>query len=234
MDPEGVCLRIRDLSEVELVTVDKPEEPDEPDWPIQPGKPSKPSDEDKPEEPDEPFIDVDENDWFYDAVTYVYSEGMMDGVSDTQFAPNSNLTRGMVVTMLYRLEDEPRVTGFSGFDDVASGAWYADAVTWAAENGIVNGVSDAEFAPNDNITREQLAAILYRYAEYNDYDVSGRDDLSEFTDRSSISSYALDAMRWAVDEGLITGITDTTIEPQGTATRAQAATMFMRFMSTVR
>lgn len=234
MDPEGVCLRIRDLSEVELVTEDKPEEPDEPDWPIQPGKPSKPSDEDKPEEPDEPFIDVDENDWFYDAVTYVYSEGMMDGVSDTQFAPNSNLTRGMVVTMLYRLEDEPRVTGSSGFDDVASGAWYADAVTWAAENGIVNGVSDTEFAPNVNITREQLAAILYRYAEYNDYDVSGRDDLSEFTDRSSISGYALDAMRWAVDEGLITGITNTTIEPQGTATRAQAATMFMRFMSTVK
>ena len=234
MDPEGVCLRIRDLSEVELVTVDKPEEPDDPDRPIQPGKPSKPSDEDKPEEPDEPFIDVDENDWFYDAVTYVYSEGMMDGVSDTQFAPNSNLTRGMVVTMLYRLEDEPRVTGSSGFDDVASGAWYADAVTWAAENGIVNGVSDAEFAPNDNITREQLAAILYRYAEHNDYDVSGRDDLSEFTDRDSISGYALDAMRWAVDEGLITGVTDTTIEPLGTATRAQAATMFMRFMSTVK
>lgn len=234
MDPEGVCLRIRDLSEVELVTEDKPEEPDEPDRPIQPGKPSKPSDEDKPEELDEPFADVDELDWFYDAVVYVYNEGMMDGISATQFAPNSNLTRGMIVTMLYRLEGEPRVTGSSGFDDVASGAWYADAVTWAAENGIVNGVSDAEFAPNDNITREQLAAILYRYAEYNDYDVSGRDDLSEFTDRSSISSYALDAMRWAVDEGLITGITNTTIEPQGTATRAQAATMFMRFMSTVK
>lgn len=234
MDPEGVCLRIRDLSEVELVTVDKPEEPDEPDWPIQPGKPSKPSDEDKPEELDEPFADVDELDWFYDAVVYVYNEGMMDGISATQFAPNSNLTRGMVVTMLYRLEGEPRVTGSSGFDDVASGAWYADAVTWAAENGIVNGVSDAEFAPNDNITREQLAAILYRYAEHNDYDVSGRDDLSEFTDRDIISGYALDAMRWAVDEGLITGVTDTTIEPLGTATRAQAATMFMRFMSTVK
>ena len=234
MDPEGVCLRIRDLSEVELVTEDKPEEPDEPDRPIQPGKPSKPSDEDKPEELDEPFADVDELDWFYDAVVYVYNEGMMDGISATQFAPNSNLTRGMVVTMLYRLEGEPRVTGSSGFDDVASGAWYADAVTWAAENGIVNGVSDTEFAPNVNITREQLAAILYRYAEYNDYDVSGRDDLSEFTDRSSISSYALDAMRWAVDEGLITGITNTTIKPQGTATRAQAATMFMRFMSTVK
>ena len=234
MDPEGVCLRIRDLSEVELVTVDKPEETDDPDRPIQPGKPSKPSDEDKPEELDEPFADVDELDWFYDAVVYVYNEGMMDGISATQFAPNSNLTRGMVVTMLYRLEGKPRVTGSSGFDDVASGAWYADAVTWAAENGIVNGVSDTEFAPNVNITREQLAAILYRYAEYNDYDVSGRDDLSEFTDRSSISSYALDAMRWAVDEGLITGITNTTIEPQGTATRAQAATMFMRFMSTVK
>ena len=234
MDPEGVCLRIRDLSEVELVTEDKPEEPDEPDRPIQPGKPSKPSDEDKPEELDEPFADVDELDWFYDAVVYVYNEGMMDGISATQFAPNSNLTRGMVVTMLYRLEGKPRVTGSSGFDDVASEAWYADAVTWAAENGIVNGVSDTEFAPNVNITREQLAAILYRYAEYNDYDVSGRDDLSEFTDRSSISSYALDAMRWAVDEGLITGITNTTIKPQGTATRAQAATMFMRFMSTVK
>ena len=127
----------------------------------------------------------------------------------------------------------PRVTGSSGFTDVASGAWYADAVTWAAENGIVNGVSDTEFAPNTNITREQFAAILYRYADYRDLDVSGQDSLADFTDRGSISAYALEAMRWAVYEGLINGMTETTIVPQGTATRAQAATMFMRFMSVV-
>lgn len=180
-----------------------------------------------------PFTDVNRGDWFYDAVYYAYTNGLMDGVSTTQFAPNSNLTRGMVVTILYRLEGEPRVTGSSGFTDVASGAWYADPVTWAAANGIVNGVSDTEFAPDTDITREQLAAILFRYAEYKGYDVSGRDSLTGYTDRSSISAYALDAMRWAVDEGLITGMTATTIVPQGTATRAQCATMLMRFIESV-
>lgn len=191
---------------------------------------------DEPDEPQEtelPFVDVDDSDWFYDSVYYVYTNGLMDGVSTTQFAPNSNLTRGMVVTILYRLEGEPRVTGSSGFSDVASGAWYADPVTWAAANGIVNGVSDTEFAPNTDITREQLAAILFRYAEYKGYDVSGRDSLTGYTDRSSISAYALDAMRWAVDEGLITGMTATTIVPQGTATRAQCAAMLMRFIESV-
>ena len=191
---------------------------------------------DEPEEPQEtelPFVDVDDSDWFYDSVYYVYTNGLMDGVSTTQFAPNSNLTRGMVVTILYRLEGEPRVTGSSGFTDVASGAWYADPVTWAAANGIVNGVSDTEFAPNTDITREQLAAILFRYAEYKGYDVSGRDSLTGYTDRGSISAYALDAMRWAVDEGLITGMTATTIVPQGTATRAQCATMLMRFIENI-
>ena len=180
-----------------------------------------------------PFTDVSTGDWFYEAVSYVYANGLMDGVSETQFAPNRNLTRGMVVTILYRLEGEPRVTGSSGFSDVASGAWYADPVTWAAANGIVNGVSDTEFAPDTDITREQLAAILFRYAEYKGYDVSGRDSLTGYTDRSSISAYALDAMRWAVDEGLITGMTATTIVPQGTATRAQCATMLMRFIENI-
>ena len=198
--------------------VDEPDEPEEPE---------------APETPHLPFIDVTDSDWFYDAVEYAYTKGLMDGVSTTQFAPNSNLTRSMVVTILYRLEGEPRVTGSSGFTDVASGAWYADPVTWAAANGIVNGVSDTEFAPNTDITREQLAAILFRYAEYKGYDVSGRDSLTGYTDRSSISAYALDAMRWAVDEGLITGMTDTTIEPQGTATRAQCAAMLMRFIENV-
>ncbi len=179
------------------------------------------------------FHDVSRSDWYYDAVSYVYNNDLMTGVSNTQFAPNSNLTRGMLVTILYRLEDEPRVTGSSGFADVASDAWYADAVTWAADHNIVNGISTTKFAPNVDITREQLAAILYRYASYKGYDVTGRDFLTVYTDRDSISAYALDAMQWAVDEGIITGMTTTTIRPQGTATRAQCATMLMRFIENV-
>lgn len=215
--PEGAVTVDADFTRITNVKppVDEPDEPEE------------------PEKDELPFVDVEGGDWFYDAVYYAYTNGLMDGVSTTQFAPNSNLTRGMVVTILYRLEGEPRVTGSSGFTDVASGAWYADAVTWAAANGIVNGVSDTEFAPNTDITREQLAAILFRYAEYKGYNVSGRDSLTGYTDRGSISAYALDAMRWAVDEGLITGMTDTTIEPQGTATRAQCAAMLMRFIENV-
>ena len=215
--PEGAVTVDADFTRITNVKppVDEPDEPEE------------------PEKDELPFVDVEGGDWFYDSVYYVYTNGLMDGVSETQFAPNSNLTRGMVVTILYRLEGEPRVTGSSGFTDVASGAWYADAVTWAAANGIVNGVSDTEFAPNTDITREQLAAILFRYAEYKGYDVSGRDSLTGYTDRGSISAYALDAMRWAVDEGLITGMTATTIVPQGTATRAQCAAMLMRFIENV-
>ena len=215
--PEGAVTVDADFTRITNVKppVDEPDEPEE------------------PEKDELPFVDVDDSDWFYDAVYYAYTNGLMDGVSTTQFAPNSNLTRGMVVTILYRLEGEPRVTGSSGFSDVASGAWYADPVTWAAANGIVNGVSGTEFAPNTDITREQLAAILFRYAEYKGYDVSGRDSLTGYTDRGSISAYALDAMRWAVDEGLITGMTATTIVPQGTATRAQCATMLMRFIENI-
>ena len=215
--PEGAVTVDADFTRITNVKppVDEPDEPEE------------------PEKDELPFVDVDDSDWFYDAVYYAYTNGLMDGVSTTQFAPNSNLTRGMVVTILYRLEGEPRVTGSSGFTDVASGAWYADPVTWAAANGIVNGVSDTEYAPNTDITREQLAAILFRYAEYKGYDVSGRDSLTGYTDRGSISAYALDAMRWAVDEGLITGMTATTIVPQGTATRAQCATMLMRFIENI-
>ena len=215
--PEGAVTVDADFTRITNVKppVDEPDEPEE------------------PEKDELPFVDVEGGDWFYDAVYYAYTNGLMDGVSTTQFAPNSNLTRGMVVTILYRLEGEPRVTGSSGFTDVASGAWYADPVTWAAANGIVNGVSDTEYAPNTDITREQLAAILFRYAEYKGYDVSGRDSLTGYTDRGSISAYALDAMRWAVDEGLITGMTATTIVPQGTATRAQCATMLMRFIENI-
>ena len=180
-----------------------------------------------------PFTDVKSGDWFYEAVQYVYDKGMMTGVSADRFAPASTTTRGMIVTILYRLENEPAVSGGSAFTDVESGAWYADAVAWAAANDIVNGTSATTFAPNSPITREQMAAILYRYAAYKGYDVSQKADLSGYTDAASISGYAKDALAWANAQKLITGVTDTTLNPQGSATRAQVATILMRLCETV-
>ena len=180
-----------------------------------------------------PFTDVKTGDWFYEAVQYVYDKGMMTGVSADRFAPASTTTRGMIVTILYRLENEPAVSGGSAFTDVESGAWYADAVAWAAANDIVNGTSATTFAPNSPITREQMAAILYRYAAYKGYDVSQKADLSGYTDAASISGYAKDALAWANAQKLITGVTDTTLNPQGSATRAQVATILMRLCETV-
>ena len=152
-----------------------------------------------------PFTDVKSGDWFYEAVQYVYDKGMMTGVSADRFAPASTTTRGMIVTILYRLENEPAVSGGSAFTDVENGAWYADAVAWAAANDIVNGTSATTFAPNSPITREQMAAILYRYAAYKGYDVSQKADLSGYTDAASISGYAKDALAWANAQKLITG-----------------------------
>lgn len=183
-------------------------------------------------EPTIPFTDVSEGDWFYDAVCYVYENGMMNGVSETSFAPNATTSRAMIVTILYRLEKEPAVSG-SSFTDVPSGQWYSNAVAWAAANGIVNGVTDTTFAPNSAITREQMAAILYRYAAWKGCDVSGRVDLSGYTDAASVSAYATEAMAWANAEGLITGVTDTTLRPAGSAVRAQAATILMRLCENV-
>ena len=180
-----------------------------------------------------PFTDVKSGDWFYEAVQYVYDKGMMTGVSADRFAPASTTTRGMIVTILYRLENEPAVSGGSAFTDVENGAWYADAVVWAAANDIVNGTSATTFAPNSPITREQMAAILYRYAAYKGYDVSQKADLSGYTDAASISGYAKDALAWANAQKLITGVTDTTLNPQGSATRAQVATILMRLCETV-
>ena len=180
-----------------------------------------------------PFHDVTEGDWFYDAVRYAYETGLMDGVGDNLFAPNSQTTRAQLVTILYRLEGEPEVSGTSGFSDVAAGTWYTDAVAWAAQNGIVNGVSDTEFAPGDDITREQLAAILYRYAAYQGYDVSQRADLSGFGDAESISGYAQEALSWAHAQGLVLGFEDGSLRPQGTASRAQIAAVLMRFLAAV-
>ena len=180
-----------------------------------------------------PFPDVTEGDWFYDAVRYAYETGLMDGVEDNLFAPNSETTRAQLVTILYRLAGEPEPGGDSGFSDVAAGIWYTDAVAWAAENGIVNGVSDTEFAPGDDITREQLAAILYRYAACQGYDVSQRADLSGFGDASSISGYAQEALSWASAQGLVLGFEDGSLRPQGTASRAQIAAVLMRFLAAV-
>ena len=180
-----------------------------------------------------PFPDVTEGDWFYDAVRYAYETGLMDGVEDNLFAPNSETTRAQLVTILYRLAGEPEPGGDSGFSDVAAGIWYTDAVAWAAENGIVNGVSDTEFAPGDDITREQLAAILYRYAAYQGYDVSQRADLSGFGDASSIRPYAQEALSWAHAQGLVLGFEDGSLRPQGTASRAQIAAVLMRFLAAV-
>ena len=180
-----------------------------------------------------PFTDVSETDWFHDAVQYVYDNGLMGGVGDNLFAPNNPTTRAQLVTILYRLEGEPTVTGESGFTDVEVDTWYTDAVTWAAANGIVNGISETQFAPGNNITREQLATILYRYAQAKGYDVSARADLSGFPDAGDIQDYATQALSWAVAEGLLQGFEDDTLRPQGNATRAQIATIFMRFCQTV-
>ncbi len=182
---------------------------------------------------DLPFSDVTESDWFYDAVTYAYENGLMDGVGTGLFAPNSETTRAQLVTILYRLAGQPAPSGDSGFSDVETGIWYTDAVAWAAQNGIVNGVSDTQFVPGDDITREQLAVILYRYATYQGYDVSQRADLSGFVDAGTISTYAQEALSWANAQGLVLGFEDDSLRPQGTATRAQIAAVLMRFCQTV-
>lgn len=186
--------------------------------------------EPEPEEPAMPFTDVNENDWFYDVVLYAYDNGLMTGVSATEFAPNQTTTRGMIVSMLARLEGVTNAED-AGFADVAANDWYATAVNWAASVGVVNGYEDNTFRPNAPITREQMAAILYNYADYKGYDVSARADLSDYADAASISSWAEDVLAWANAEGLINGMTATTIDPQGATTRAQTAAMFERFLT---
>lgn len=175
-----------------------------------------------------PFTDVRDSDWFYDGVLSAYYQGLMTGTSQTTFSPSSSTTRGMVVTILYRLEGEPAVTGGSAFTDVADGQWYTDAVAWAAANGIVNGMENNTFAPNSPVTREQMAAILYRYAQFSGYDVEAGGELPGFADLADISQYALDALVWACQNGLINGLDGNLLSPQGTATRAQTATILTR------
>ena len=155
----------------------------------------------------------------------------MNGVSENEFAPNQTLTRAMLVTILYRVEGSPRLESDSTFSDVSLSDWYGAPIIWAAENGIVNGVSETEFAPNNAITREQIAAIMYRYANAKGYDVTqGGMAVREYEDYESISSWASEAMQWAVNTKLINGKTETTVCPQDNATRAEAATIIMRFI----
>ena len=304
-DPEGVCLRVRDLSEVERVE-DEPSEPENPDVPEDPDVPVNPNPSyaitvEQPDHGtvtvtpnratqgttvtitatpdqgyqvnavtvtdrfgdavrvtensdgtytftmpngqvtitatfvetkapvDEPFLDVNEGDWFYDAVAYAYENGLMDGVGGNRFAPNSATTRAQLVTILYRMEGQPAVSGDLPFTDVEAGTWYTNAVGWAAQNGIVNGVGDDTFAPGNDLTREQLVTILYRYAEAKGYDVSASADLAGYPDGEEIQAYAREAMAWAVAENIIQGMEDDTLKPAGNASRAQIATILMRF-----
>lgn len=179
------------------------------------------------------FNDVSANDWFASAVDYVTGKGMMNGTADNTFSPKANTTRGMVVTVLYRLENQPS-TSAASFTDVASGAYYANAVAWANANGIVSGYGSGKFGPNDKVTREQLAAILYRYAQYKKYDVSGANSLDGYTDVQSVSSYAVPALQWANAAGVVTGKSGSKLDPKGYATRAEVAAMLMRFCENVK
>ena len=176
-----------------------------------------------------PFLDVTKSDWFYEDVAYVYENGLMNGVGEGLFGPNATTTRAMVVTILYRLEGEPAVTGDTPFTDLVAGQYYLDAVAWASTNDIVNGVTSTTFAPNDPITREQMAAILYRYAQYKGMDTTDRGNLGSFADGNTVSPYAVEAMAWANAEGLINGVENNRLNPTGQAFRSQVAAILHRF-----
>lgn len=175
------------------------------------------------------FLDVDPDAWYKDAVQFAYDNGLMTGTSATEFAPDVTTTRAMIVSILARLEGVTAAddAGFTDVDD----EWFATAVNWAANVGVVNGFEDNTFRPNDTITREQLAAILCNYAAWKGEDVSARAELSRYSDAAAISSWATDVMRWAVAENLISGVTTDELQPQGAATRAQVAAILQRFLS---
>ena len=177
-----------------------------------------------------PFTDVSEKDWFYGDVMFVYENGLMLGTSKTLFSPHGTATRGMMATILWRMEGSPAPKGKNSFADVEAGKWYADAITWTAENGIFAGYGKDKFGPDDPITREQLAAIFYRYADYKGYDLTVKGNLDKFKDADKITDYAKTAMQWAVGSGLVKGKSGNLLDPQGTATRAEIAAMLHRFI----
>ncbi len=179
-----------------------------------------------------PFVDVAPDAWYYSAVEYAYENGLMNGVAADRFAPQTTLTRAMMAAVLYNLEGGSAGSA-AGFSDVDAESWYADAVNWAAENGIVNGFEDGTFRPDDNLTREQMAAFLYNYAEYKGSDLTASDDLAAFTDAGEVGTWAMDVVKWAVGSDLLHGTSDTTLAPKGTATRAEVATVLMNFCENV-
>lgn len=180
-----------------------------------------------------PFADVPEKHWAQEAIHYIYSKDLMRGVDDNQFAPEAEVNRAMLVTMLYRLEGTPTATTSNSFADVADNSWYTESILWASANHLVSGYGKNQFGPEDGITREQLAVVLLRYSQYKNYDTGKTADLSRFADGEQISSWAAPALTWANAEGLITGRGKTTMAPQGTVTRAEAAAILMRYMQTV-
>ena len=188
----------------------------------------------KPADPEwkNPFTDVKENDWFFDNVKYANQNGLMSGVTNATFAPNDSLTRAMLVTVLWRAEGKPVVDFAMPFTDVVNSAYYAEAIRWAASENIVNGITETEFAPDMNITREQIATIVYRYAKYKGYDVSVGEDTNilSYADFDEISEYAISAMQYAVGSGLMKGKTETALNPKDNATRAEIAAILNRFI----
>lgn len=180
--------------------------------------------------PSRPFLDLSGSGWYHEYTDYVIEEGLMNGVSATSFAPDGELTRGMLVTILYRMADKPAAASGGVFTDTDSGAWYADAVAWASENKIATGYGDGRFGPDDPITRQELAAILWRFAQYRGYDVRANGTvMPDFTDREQIASWAGEAVSWAYSRGILTGKNSNRLDPTGRATRAEAAAMLTRF-----
>ena len=211
------------------------DEPSKPDEPVKPDEPTKP---DEPEDPtkDEwknPFTDVNKDDWFYSSVEYACRNGLMKGTSDTKFEPESAVTRGMFVTVLYRLENEPAAKK-AAFTDIERGSYYENAVAWASENALVNGISENEFAPEEAITREQMAAILYRYAKFKGMDMTVQSQKNRYTDSGEIEAYAAEAVLWASEYGILTGHADGRFAPKDNAERAQMAAVFMRFIENLK
>jgi len=181
--------------------------------------------------PSAAYKDVASNSWYHPYADYVVKNGLMNGTGANTFAPEGSMTRGMLVTVLWRYAGQP-AQGSNTFSDVPNGTWYTDAVAWAAHNNVVSGTGNGKFAPNDNITREQLAVILYRYCRNQGIDVSGKASLSSFSDSGKVSAWAAESLQWAVNEGLLEG-SGGKLLPQGNASRAQVATVLARFLETI-
>ena len=180
-----------------------------------------------------PFTDVKEADWFYDSVQYVYENQMMSGTGDDVFTPDAATTRGMIVTILYRMEGNPATDSDAKFTDVSAGQYYAEAAAWANEKNIVNGYGSGAFGPNDPITREQMAAVLYRYAKLKGYHTAAAGNLVGFADAGDVSVYAVDPAKWAVGNGLISGVGNNMLAPGASSTRAQIAVILTRFCKNI-